>query len=234
MIRLIGLLGAKGCGKDTLAKYLIARLGFVRASFADALYREVAQAYGVATSFLENRDTKETALPALALSKCQDAGFVEVALAVINKNRGLTGRLFGWALRSADLATPRSPRWVMQLWGTEYRRESKYGCDSYWLDKVRAVINANPDVRFVITDVRFMNEAKLVREYDGALVRVRRPILEEREAAARLSGKGTALHPSETQLASYPVDLEARNVEGNPDALLEGMQPLLPELSQAA
>lgn len=234
MTRLIGLLGAKGSGKDTLAKILIARLGFVRLSFADALYREVAEAYGVAVAFLENRETKETPLPELALANCRDADFVSIALEAIHAKRGYLGRAFSFLLRSRDLRAPRSPRWTMQLWGTEYRRKSKFGCDTYWIDKVRVQVVANPNVRYVITDVRFKNEAQMVRIFGGLLIRVRRLLLEEKEAAARAAGTLTALHPSETEMVDYPVDAEAFNREGAPASLTEGLGELLPELTRAA
>lgn len=238
-MRLIGLLGAKGCGKDTLAKLLIAKLGFVRASFADALYREVSTAYAVPVAFLENRDTKEKPLRRLALIRCKDRDFVRVALRTLKGLRkdslkhGLKGKLLDPFLTARDLLAARSPRWTMQLWGTEYRRESEFGKDSYWIDQVEDIIKANPDVRYVITDVRFVNEAKMVRRYNGALVRVRRPVLEQKEAEARARGVSTALHPSETQMATYPVDFEVVNVEGQPDLLVTNMSRFIPELSEA-
>jgi hypothetical protein len=241
MIRLIGLLGAKGSGKDTLAQFLIERLGFVRISFADALYQEVAQAYGVSVEFLGKRDTKETPLPELKLANCKDENFVHIALQAVK-----VGSL------EEELQVPRSPRWTLQLWGTEYRRKGsrsqicttprpplgspllrELGAETYWLDKVASLIKANPDARYVITDVRFLNEAAMVRDFGGVLIRVRRPLLEQREAAAREAGTSTALHPSETELVNYPVDSETFNSEGRPEGLLEGLYDLLPELRGA-
>lgn len=223
MTRVIGLLGVKGSGKDTLAKLLVARLGFVRVSFADALYREVADAYDVSIAFLENRDTKESALPELALKNCRDQDFVRVALGTIGSHDV-----------EREVQTPRSPRWTMQLWGTEYRRKSQFGYDAYWIDKVRKYIEANPQARVVIADVRFLNEVRMVRSFGGSLIRIRRPMLEEQEAVARAAGALTALHPSETELSGYPVDAETLNREGEPASLLEGLSELLPELTQAA
>ncbi len=226
MRKIIGLLGAKGAGKDTCAQYLVQEAGFVRVGFADALYAEVATAFGVTVEFLGNRDTKETPLPQLALAHCANADFVEVALGVLSGGSVLTQ-----AEELALLEAPRSPRQIMQLWGTEYRRKSRFGVDSYWLDQVRALTDSYPDSSFVVTDVRFKNEARFVTEVSGLLVRIRRPELEEREAADR-ARSGTAAHPSETELLGYPVDAEVLNVEGNPDSLREGIfalvTPVLP------
>lgn len=207
---ILGLLGAKGAGKDTAAKLFIQKYGYRRIAFADALYLEVANAFGVTVEFLNNRDTKETPLPELALAHCQDANFVQVLREMAAEQQAL------------ELDAPRSPRWILQMWGTEYRRVSRFGYDAYWLDRVGDVINANPTVNFVITDVRYKNEANFVTQSVpgrfGRLVRVRRPLLEEKEAQER-AAKGTAAHRSETEMLGYPVDHEAFNTEGNPAAL---------------
>lgn len=212
MRMIAGLIGPKGCGKDTSAAYLIKEAGFMRAAFADALYKEAADAFGVTVEFLGNRDTKEADLPELRLERCRDPEFVKVVL-----------ELAGYSYkRRKEMRAPRSPRFIMQLWGTEYRRRSKSGWDSYWLDKVQAIIDANPDRSFVITDVRFNNEGDFVEKHGGFLVRIRRPELEAREAADR-ARKGTAAHSSETEMLTRKVAYELFNVEGKPESLREGI-----------
>lgn len=216
MHRLIGLLGVKGAGKDTAATLLVHRLGFVRIGFADALYREVAEAFGVSIEFLSRRETKESPLPELALERCRNPDFIEVARA------------------SGTVLQARSPRWILQVWGTEYRRRSRFGWDSYWLDQVAARIDAHPEQRFVVTDVRFSNEATFVEQRNGLLLRIRRPVLEDLEAQARAAGDPTALHPSATQLLDRDVGAEAVNEEGDPESLLRGLTRILPELGARA
>jgi hypothetical protein len=205
--QVIGLIGVKGAGKDTAAVTFIKKFGFTRVAFADALYREVAEAFGVTVEFLNNRDTKETALDELKLQNCSNPGFVETALEVA-ETQGL--RL--------NPQTPLSPRWVLQLWGTEFRR-IREGYDSYWLDRVDEVILANPDKNFVVTDVRFINEAQYIsKKRKGRLIRISRPTLEAREALDRKTN-GTAAHRSEVELLAYPTDLVAVNEEGQPGRL---------------
>jgi hypothetical protein len=207
MQEVLGLIGVKGAGKDTAALVFIEQFGFQRVAFADALYQEAADAFRVTVEFLNNRDTKESALDELKLLNCTSSGFVETALEVA-KLQGL----------EIDVRTPLSPRWVLQLWGTEFRR-IREGHDSYWLDRVDEVIAANPDTNFVVTDVRFINEAKYISaKPKGRLIRVRRPVLEAREAQNRALN-GTAAHVSEVELLNYPTDLEATNEEGKPDLL---------------
>lgn len=211
MRQIVGMMGLRGSGKDTSARYLIDQ-NYIRIGFADALYKEVADAFGVTVEFLGNRDTKETDLPQLSLARCQEAGFVKEVLKLAG---------FGYKSRKEMLA-PRSPRFILQLWGTEYRRRGESGRDSYWLDIVRDAIEALPERSFVVTDVRFNNEADFIEAIGGILVRVRRVELEIREAADRRKN-GRAAHPSETELLNRKVGHELFNIEGQPEALREGI-----------
>lgn len=197
---LIGLLGAKGCGKDTVAKHLISQYGFYRIGFADALYQEVSDAFGVTPEFLGNRDTKESPLRELALANCKETGFVSAFC----KEKGLNSQ------DPVDLAEFRSPREILQLWGTEFRRADN---DNYWLDIVENILTSNPDNNFVITDVRFPNEATWVAHNNGVLGRILRPVIDQKEAENRASN-GTASHPSEVALLTWPVSFTLVNNEG--------------------
>ena len=221
MSHVIGLLGVKGCGKDTCARYLVDLHGYVRVSFAGKLYMEAADAFGVSVAFLENRDTKETPLPELALINCSDAAFVRCVCEELG---------WGYPPTPEQWRQPHSPRFVLQLWGTEYRR--RRGVDSYWLDKVKAIIDEDPTQNYVVTDVRFNNEANFIEANGGVLVRIRRPVLEAKEAAERTKN-GRAAHPSETELLTRPVYLEIENVEGQPDSLLLGIDKLMAEQREA-
>lgn len=226
MRQIIGLLGVKGSGKDTCAQFLTDEQDYARIGFADALYEEVADAFGVTVAFLGNRETKEKDLPELALNRGSDAAFAKV----VQEELGLAP---GESIEHFN-AAPRSPRLVLQFWGTEYRR--RRGVDSYWLDVVRSAIAAQEYRHFVVTDVRFNNEANFIESLacmgsTGILVRIRRPVLEEREAAER-STQGRAAHPSETELLARPVSFEVENIEGDQDSLRRGIFSVL-ELTAA-
>lgn len=191
---IIGLMGAAGSGKDTAASALRAR-GFVRVAFADALYEEVASAYRVgtggevSTKWLRNRKRKELPQPQLALRNCADQEFV----------RCLQQRAGGNAF---DLDAPRSPRFILQQWGTEYRREW-CGHSNYWIDLVRPKLVSTPNV--VVTDVRFVNEISCVRDAGGKLLRIVR--------AQRKNQAAVIAHASEAIWAQIEPDLVVRNEE---------------------
>lgn len=227
---LLGLIGAKGSGKDTLALHLVEKFGFARLAFADKLYQEVADAFGVTVEFLQNRDTKETPTLVLSLSQCKDADFVHVAWRELVRQyanamvKGLP-EVVAAPLRDVViqriqdvrefLQIPLSPRTVLQWWGTEYRRVF-CGHDSYWLDEIRRQLK--PGQRYVITDVRFANEANFVESEDGMLGRIIRPYLQELEDKALACGAPTAQHKSETELRDRATAFTFVNEENGLEA----------------
>jgi hypothetical protein len=68
---IIGLAGHAGAGKDTAARHLVARYGFVQAAFADPI-RDMAallfEQIGVPDAYLRHRAMKERPLPELGFS----------------------------------------------------------------------------------------------------------------------------------------------------------------------
>lgn len=143
--RIIGLCGYDGHGKDTAASFLPA----LRLAFADPLYEEVAQAFGVTVDWLQRREHKETPSPLLDVALCRDAAF-----------RSL--------LREGE---PQSPRTILRTWGTEYRRHTDRG---YWLRHMeRRALPTRDDL--VISDVRFDDEAQWVRDMGGQIWLVHNP-----------------------------------------------------------
>lgn len=162
---LIGLTGPASVGKDTVADLLVTHCGFVKVAFADGLRTEVADAFGIEPLYLTRRETKEHPMTSLALRKCLSDGFV--------------GCLVVQALDAGydlDLDAPRTPRQIMQWWGTDYRRNQS---QAYWTQQTSARISymmrERLGTRFVITDCRFGNEVDMVRtNYGGLLWQIKR------------------------------------------------------------
>lgn len=163
---LLGFAGRAGSGKDTCAA-LLARHGFTAVAFADALREEVAEAWRVDLRMLTDRGTKEYAIPALAIANCGDGEFV-VAMDLLGH----------------DVLAPRSARWVLQRWGTEYRRTAN---SNYWIDQALqriARLRASGWHRICITDARFPNESEVIVSLGGEVVQVVRPDLPQLESSA--------------------------------------------------
>jgi len=99
---------------------------------------------------------------------------------------------------------------LLQWWGTEHRR----GQDPlYWLKRMDAKLDSLPEnaVAFV-TDVRFENEAELIRNRGGEIIRVVRSNPPE--------ANGLVGHASETELESIVADytIAAANLDELRDA----------------
>lgn len=181
---LVGLTGAVGAGKDEAAKVLV-RAGWRAMAFADALRIEVAEAWAIDIRLFADRAAKEKSTPQLCVKWCNNAMFMAWANHI------------GLALNQ-----PRSPRWVMQAWGTWRRTQNPL----YWVTHVEQWVNyqrGNNLHGLVITDVRLANEAAMVRWRGGHLVRVHRPDLPPLP-------DDTVAHESE-QHNTLPADIDLHN-----------------------
>ena len=115
-------------------------------------------------------------------------------------------RDLGWerAKQSSDV------RKYLQDLGLDCRSTSGEDC---WVDALNR--KREPGVKYVITDVRFPNEADDIRQRGGLLVRVTRP------GTGPVNG-----HVSETALDDYDFDVHLLN-DGNLDDLNDNAQLLL-------
>lgn len=186
---LIGLTGHANAGKDTVAQLLSIHTGAARFAFADGVYQEVARAFDVSsTAVLGLRATKEIPIDCLALYRCMDRGFVDALPAHIR----------------SEPYKARSPRNILQWWGTEYRRAQNPG---HWVAAAQQTIlglwaQPMPPSSIVVTDVRFPNEAELIRNLGGFIWKIERP-----GAAPAPTG-----HISEVQGDEFRPDLTIGNV----------------------
>jgi len=73
---------------------------------------------------------------------------------------------------STELGKPVTPRLVLQLFGTDCMRNGFY--DGIWVSLVKQQLLAHPETDFVIPDVRFENEAEMIKSIGGKLWRVKR------------------------------------------------------------
>ena len=63
-----------------------------------------------------------------------------------------------------------TPRLVLQMFGTDCMRNGFY--NGIWVSIVKQQIINNPNNNFVIPDVRFPNEAKMIKEVNGEVWRI--------------------------------------------------------------
>tara|TARA_B100001093_G_scaffold504359_1_gene560092 strand:+ start:111 stop:704 length:594 start_codon:yes stop_codon:yes gene_type:complete len=74
-----------------------------------------------------------------------------------------------WTKETGEAITPRL---ILQLFGTDCMRNGFY--DGIWVSLVKQHLLANKNTNYVIPDVRFENEAKMIRSLGGKICQVRR------------------------------------------------------------
>jgi len=179
-MELIALSGYARSGKDSAAEVLVEN-GWTRIAFADKL-RDFLYALnpivGTETEYLDGMVDGRRWVNQWRLVRLQE---------VIDA--------YGWdGYKSTDYVSEIRP--LLQRLGTEAGRQTLW--DTIWIDA--ALKNLDPNGKYVITDCRFENEANVVIERNGMVVRINR------------SGVGPAnAHVSETGLDSFDFDIVIEN-----------------------
>jgi hypothetical protein len=150
MVEVVGILGFKGSGKDTAGEYLVREHGFVVESFANPLKDLIAAVFGWDRALLEGNTTdsrtwRETPDP-----------WWEAKLDWTSNPGSYLGRF--------------TPRVAMQVIGTDVLRQ--HFDDSIWIKSLEYRLQGKE--RVVITDCRFPNECRVIRNQGGLLFRVKR------------------------------------------------------------
>lgn len=119
-------------------------------------------------------------------------------------------QLYGNRKEEIDERWGITPREVMQFLGTEVFREKIQDLitnigENFWVraveNKISKLKAENPDVKIVITDVRFENERDVIRNLGGIVVRVKRNI----------NNGINDNHPSEIFIDKMNVDYDIEN-----------------------
>jgi len=145
---ILGIGGKAGAGKTTFAK-VAAEYGFVQASFAQALKQEVVD-------FLNRTETRYESSNLYGTPEEKDKVLCIKLQNIFEGTGGLTPER--WLYELFHRTTIKlSGRHLLQLWGTEFRREN-FG-EEYWVRKL--IDNLRKDLNYVIDDVRFSNESRI-------------------------------------------------------------------------
>ncbi|AGC02079.1 Deoxynucleotide monophosphate kinase [Acanthamoeba polyphaga moumouvirus] len=188
---LIGLMGNAGSGKTTFAEYIVKEYGFVEKSFADPLKKACKELFLFEDhQVYGTQEQKETPDP----------------------------RWFNC-----------TPRTALQFVGTELLRDNLdrimpgIGKDIFihhfklWYQNE---LQKNPDVRVVVSDVRFQNEADFIKSLGGTVIKISRET-SKINLFDKLSGfivNQTDTHASEKELKNinnYDILIENTNTIDN-------------------
>lgn len=200
---ILGLTGRKRSGKSTAARYLVDNHGFVEISFAGPLKR---MALAINPVIGWNWDPVH-----------EDGGEVYLADVV---------ECFGWEYAKDQF--PEARRFLQRL-GTEGVR-GHIGEDT-WIDLVELEIQRTwgivpygfipgdkPYPPIVVSDVRFENEATLVREWGGEVVEIRRPSARDFVANE---------HASEHRVRA---DRTVTNIDGEPEIAFDLLSAIVADI----
>ena len=166
---IIGVCGFIGCGKDTIADYLVNFHEFRRESFADSLKDSVAAVFGWDRTMMEGR-TKES--------------------------REWREKVDEWWAKRLSMPTL-TPRWVLQYWGTEVCRKTFH--DDIWIASLENKLRQSQD-SIVVSDVRFPNEIKAIKNLGGKIIWVQRGQLPDWYDDAVEANKGSNKAISEMKI----------------------------------
>ncbi len=193
--KLIGIVGAIGSGKDSVASHLVSAHGFTRVSFGDAVKNTIVEMFGVDKVFLFGTQVQKN-LPLFAMGVIGE-GF----------------RIYGepWASRIGQHWTG---RYLCEYIGTEAGRAVN---EKVWINKVLREVKKDRAFgimnRHVIPDVRFLNEAVAIERAGGVLWRTTK--IDDRGMSI-IPGTG---HSSDEEWKEIQYDAEFTASHGHLDAL---------------
>ena len=103
-----------------------------------------------------------------------------------------------------------TPRYVLQTFGTECMRQGFF--DGIWVSLVKQQVTKNPGKSWVIPDVRFPNEIKMIKEVGGWIWRVKRgPNPDWFTSYVEGNIEPDGIHPSEWAWANAEYDWQLNN-----------------------
>jgi hypothetical protein len=176
---IIAFKGYAGAGKDAMANVLVEEKGFLRLSFAGVL-----------------RDCMEALDPIVFAT----GDGVDPDEPIVKRYKDVISE-YGYVEAKAQFAEVRD---LLQRMGTEVGRNILG--QNIWVEA--AMKNVDPNLDYVVTDMRFPNEYEAVKQAGGICVNVLRP------------GVGPVnAHPSETAIDEFEYDYTIQN-----DGTLEDLE----------
>jgi len=167
-MRLIGLAGKAGCGKDTVANYLTSRYDFNQLAFASALKAGICAMFNIDPDELEDREFKESILEPYG----------------------------------------KSPRQMMQTLGTEWGRNCVH--PELWLLLVEHDLGTYRRMDNVISDVRFENEADMIRKRGGKIWHIQRNF--KSDVMSHASEIGIEIHSDDVIISNHGTIAELHDI----------------------
>lgn len=166
LLMIIAFCGAKNVGKDLAANKLIDMYKFKKLSFAQPLKQMVSEVFEIPFNMLEDNDKKD--VPSEYVITENQATELNIYIKSLCAEIGM--------LHEGDISPSvvgkicNTPRQLLQLIGSDVVRDLVYG--NLWVDLLAKRMYDYTNV--VITDCRFANERKILKDQGGILVKINR------------------------------------------------------------
>jgi len=194
--KILGISGKSASGKTTFADLAVKEFGATKLSFASSLKEEVAEFLTKLNVAFEPRH-----LYGVAADKEETFIVEHIEWEHLTTHEFSAIFLHHMGLSPCGKFLTLSYRPLMQLWGTEYRRAQD---EAYWTKKLQERVQSTEGL-IVIDDVRFKDEAEMIEDLGGTLIRAVR-------------GHSASKHPSETELDDFNrFSWMIQNYEGLPE-----------------
>ena len=144
--RLLGVIGLKNSGKDTVGDYLVSQFGFTKYAFAHPVKQVCKTIFSLSDEQLENRVLKEKKDPRWGISPREM--FQRV------------GTDFG----------------QFTIFKIFPELKEKLSYRELWVKIFEQWYNENSNLDIVVTDVRFKHEAKKIKEMGGQIIKINRKL----------------------------------------------------------
>ena len=220
-INLIGISGKIGAGKDTVGK-IIQDLTAVKTSYGTTNVFEIKKFAGK----LKQIVSLLTGIPVGDLEKQE----------VKDMKLGSEWNYSGYDFTGMPVVGSYTVRELLQQTGTEAMRDQIH--ENVWVNALFADYDPRVVARYngheleayshkwLITDVRFPNEAQAIKDRGGIVIRLNRSDDVRLGAFFKLQGIQPVQHPSETALDDYNFDEVIQN-DGTIEELTEKVKQLL-------
>ena len=219
----LGLSGPASSGKDTVGNYLLSRYGWGKLSFARNLKDMAQHVFKLSEWEVDDEKGKRMLLPVPVELTFTHIGAI---LTWMSRTHGSAGfpsvaerkQRYASVLKliGRKLETPRD---ILQIVGTEICRTL---VPNYHLDMVVQQLDTHPETNWVITDVRFPNEADLLKDtYSAHVIRLERPTLDQTQ--------GLYSHASEIAMADWNGFSSVIENSSSLDSLYEKVDHFLKE-----
>ena len=194
-LELFGITGAKGSGKDTLARLINQHTSnlFWTTHFADPLKQMTMRVFGVTEQQVYDPVLKESFLSTSVV--------MDDFLAKMEAETGLALKPLG--------KVASTPRQLLQFFGTDYVRAVQ---GDYWIQAFGSALNSrlsqkwggHQTRRVLVPDTRFTNEGEYLHSVGGRIIRVE-----------RIGSSIEVEHSSEAHWRDIPADLQLRVKTGD-------------------